>query len=120
LIGARSDRVGGVDPGVQRRPPDYEKWKRRIVVEYPNSDAAYPEWEAWLKSQIGMGYDKGDILGFILGTQIMQEGHWICSALQNEALERVKIFRPCPISSQQITPNSLFLMSTQAGGVVAT
>lgn len=115
LIGARSDRIGGVSPGVQHRPANYARWKRRTLVTFPHTEGAYPGWVSWLDRQIGAGYDKGDILGFILGVSLMQEGHWICSALQDAALEQKQLLPPTPIPPQQITPNSLYLMCIAAG-----
>lgn len=117
LIGARSDAVGGEPPGVQRRPANYERWKRRTLMSFPHTDGAYTSWSSWLMQNIGKPYDKGDIVGFILGVSLMQEGHWICSALQTAALEQVFLLPESPVPPQQITPNSLFLMCIAAGGV---
>lgn len=118
LIGARSDVIGKVAAGVRLRPVDYEKWKKQTVVTFPNTEGLYPKWSEWLTQQIGCGYDKGDIIGFILGIELMQEGHWICSALQYAALQSVRLLPPCPIPPQQITPNGLFLMCCAAGAVI--
>ena len=112
LLGARSDTAGGQPPGFRSRPAEYEQWQRRCVVTIPATPAEYVQWEQWLLSQVGVGYDKGDILGLILGRPMAQEGHWICSAAQTNALRVVnKLPTPLPFDEHQITPNTLLSMT---------
>ena len=113
LLGARADAIGGQPAGVHIRPPNYEKWKRRAIVEIPYEGAA---WELWLRKQVGLEYDKGAILSFITGIQDHQAGHWICSACQYGALESVSLLHPCPLPSSQVTPDTLFMLVTAGLG----
>jgi hypothetical protein len=115
LLGARSDSVGGQPPGVRIRPPNYEKWKRRAVVTLQSTDQQAQAWRDFLKSQIGLGYDKADIIGFIIGRPMSTPGHWICSALQMDALEVVKVFPNLPLTPQQCPPNMLMAMLLARG-----
>ncbi len=117
LIGARSDSVGGQPPGIRIRPSGYESWARRAVVTFPHTEELYPIYERNAKKRIGEGYDKADILGFILGISLSQPGHWICSAFQTEQLEPggVNLLPLLPVQPQQITPNTLLLMCVAAG-----
>lgn len=107
LLGARSDSVGGKPPGVQIRPVDYAKWTRRTIIELPCTPYEADTWEAFLRSQVGCGYDKADILGLILGKPLMTAGHWICSALQLDALEVIHRIPKIPLTPQQCPPNML-------------
>lgn len=117
LLGARSDAVGGKPPGVQVRPADYAraKWTRRTIIELPCSAYEAATWEAFLRSQINCGYDKADILGLILGKPLMTSGHWICSALQLDALEVIGRIPKIPLTPQQCPPNMLAAMLQALG-----
>lgn len=123
LLGARDDVIkplgGGpiVLPGVQVRPPYYERWVRRCVVEIDATPQQEKHWERWLRSQVGRQYDSGSIWGFILGREMHHKGQWICSALQSEALELIGKFGQIPTPPAQITPNSLLIAATAMGGV---
>lgn len=116
LVGARSDQVGGQPPGLRRRPPQYEHWRMQTLVTFPNTEALYPAFEKATLAKVGSGYDKADILGFIIGKPLMQPGHWICSAAQADSLAEVGLLHVSPFSPQQITPTSLFLICTAGGG----
>jgi hypothetical protein len=108
LLGARSDVIGGKPAGVQIRPPAYEKVNRRAIMELPATTLQSEAWESFLRSQIGHGYDKSDILGFILGRPMMQAGNWICSAVQLDALEVSRRMPMLPaLTPQQCPPNML-------------
>jgi hypothetical protein len=126
-LGARSDiikPIGGgpeIPAGVQIRPPFYEKWDKRVVVSIPSTPAQANAWDWYLRKQINDGYDTSDIIGLIIGKPIMQSGHWICSALQTDALqyEPVGLLGKLGQPPQQITPNTLFEVSLAIGGKVA-
>ena len=123
LLGARSDTITlkdgtRIDPGVQVRPPLYAKWKRREVLQLPSTDEQARRWEAFLRSQVGMGYDKADIIGFIVGKPLMQPGHWICSALQLDALEVAQVLPRVALTPQQCPPNMLSAMLQALGAAV--
>lgn len=75
LLGARSDAVGGVYPGVRVRPANYEKWVRRTLVELPVTESRAHAWVEALQRQVGCQYDKQAILGFILGRREHTKGH---------------------------------------------
>lgn len=114
LLGARDDAVGGKPPGVQIRPQGYEKWDRKEVVEIATSSQQADVWRSYLRSQIGMQYDKGAIWDFILGRQdLHQAGHWICSALQTGALQAAGLLRRLPVPDQQVSPDALYLLASQ-------
>lgn len=116
LLGARSDRIGQIPPGVQIRPDNYERWTRRSVVEIPATELRAIAWETWLRKQIGRPYDIQAIWGFVLGERKHGEGRWICSACAFESLEQVNLLKPTPVPAAQITPDSLFELVTAGLG----
>lgn len=119
LAGARSDAVGDRPPGFQIRPAAYEDWKRTATVEVPCAPHKALEWEMWLRKQVGRQYDKDAILGFVLGKRLHEEGHWICSAAQTEALRHVSLLYRTATVDSEITPNALFqLVTAGLGGKV--
>jgi uncharacterized protein YycO len=116
LLGARSDVVGDQPAGVQIRPSNYEKWKRTQMIALQTTEKQASDWEAWLRSQVGMPYDKADIIGLIIGSPIMTAGHWICSALQFQAEKNVGIFpADMPLIDQQASPNTLLACNYAVG-----
>ena len=88
---ARSDVIAGVPAGVHIRDPKTEKARYRerwaLTVEQPVYDA----WEANLRARITDDYGKTDIVDFIIPRPGHQNGHWICSAHDIDALEHVKL-----------------------------
>jgi hypothetical protein len=120
-LGARSDHAGGKPPGVQVRPPRYERWKRQVILELPFTAEQTTAWLKFLMSQEGLGYDQGDILGLIIGRPLMTAGHWICSALQFDAVQHPTVaWLPAdlPVIPQQVSPNGIFLAFSVAGARV--
>lgn len=116
LLGARSDSVGGQPPGVQIRPSNYESWKRTQMISIATTDKQASDWEGWLRTQVGFGYDKADIIGLIIGRPILEVGHWICSALQFQAEKNIGIFPPdMPLIDQQASPNTLLACNYAIG-----
>lgn len=116
LLGARSDVVGGQPKGVRIRPPGYERWIRRTVVELDCGPRQAKAWEAWLRKQIGKPYDQGSIWGFILGRGLHQPGHWICSACAEGALRAAGVLHPSPWHPSAVTPDALFFAVTAGAG----
>lgn len=116
LLGARSDAVGGQAPGVRVRPPGYEKWRRRTVVEVPCSEGRAFAWAEVLQRQVGCPYDQQAILGFLFGRREHTKGRWICSALQTHGLKRVHLLHRVPIPDSQVTPDNLFTLVTAGLG----
>lgn len=119
LLGARADVIRGIAPGVQVRPPNYEKWKKRTLIEISSLPEQASAWERWLRMQIGKQYDQGAILGFITGHHRHDRGHWICSAAQAGALRQCGKLHRFDIPDCQVTPNALHLTVTAGlGGFV--
>lgn len=115
-LGARSDVIKGIPAGVQIRPEDYETWKRRDVLTLDCTPEEETDWEYRLRRNIGLGYDKGDILGFITGHPMSEPGHWICSAVQLDVIETMgKVNLRGKITPQQCPPNMLYAMLLAIG-----
>ena len=90
------------------------------MVSLPATPKQAADWEAYLRSQIGAGYDKADILGLILGIPLMSAGHWICSALQFSGLRVIGKVPAITQIPQQISPNTLYFGTQLIGGLVST
>lgn len=118
-LGARADVTGGEPPGVRIRPAGYEVWKDRKVATLDVTQVEYAVWEKYLLAQVGLPYDKGDILGLIAGRDLSEKGHWICSELQTSALQTISRLPSLPVPPQQVTPNSLLLMVAAIGFVIS-
>ena len=118
LLGARSDWVGERPPGVQIRPPEYLPFKRRIVIQMqcqPEQRNAYIDF---LYKQIGKPYDYQAIMAFLFNRDWRQPDSWICSELQSAAAEAAGIVQRLYLAANKITPVSLALALTAAGGSV--
>ena len=87
LLGARSDRIGGKAPGVQIRPPGYEKWKSRVVMTLAVDRDTEAAFLRFLNAQIDKPYDSTAIWGFATGRDWRNPDEWFCSELQTAALE---------------------------------
>jgi len=125
LLGARDDAIyvegrdgdwSRIAPGVRLRPPEYETWARKAVIQIPCSPANANRWEEFLRGQIGQPYDSGSIWGFVLGIRSHQTGHWICSALQSAALQDIGLMGRTTVPTNQITPDALYLLATAGLG----
>lgn len=115
-LDARSDVLGGVPAGVHIRLPDTETWvkKRRATLQVTEQE--YADWEANLRGKIGCPYDKGGIMGFILGKDDHGKGQWFCSALAINAVQHIKkVPYPLPILAHQISPDAALLILATAG-----
>ena len=122
LVGARSDEIFDPDkdlwipPGVQIRPPKYEKWVRRGLLRKPCTDDEYQRWAGWILSKRGRQYDKGAILDFISGRRdLHRAGEWICSAFGTESLEKLGWLPRLPIPADQVTPNTFIIAACAVG-----
>ena len=127
LLGARDDVIDPpglpvVKAGVQLRPPNYERWARRSVIDIPATPIEERRWLDFLQHQINFQYDSGAILAFITGRrEPTAPGHWICSALQMGAARASGKAFATLIPDSQVTPNSLYLLFTAGlGGVVVS
>jgi hypothetical protein len=114
LLGARSDRAGGQPPGVQVRPPDYEAWSKRDVVELDVTQAELNAWIFFLHAQIGKPYDTIDLLAdFAAGRDWRNPDAWWCSELGAAAAE-ASGWLPEKIGQTVnfITPRDLYIIVT--------
>ena len=131
LLGARSDTVKAqtghmagmpVPPGVQIRPPFYEKWKRRVVFRIPATHEQQIKWVQFHEAQIGKPYDRSLILGFALGNSFgtprdwRDPDSWICSEEAAAAGEAAGIIEPLYVGPASISPNSLAIALSNARG----
>ncbi len=107
LLGARSDKCGGRPPGVQVRPPNYEKWQRVVRAELDATPIQEKMYYDFLNKQIGKPYDKKAILAFVLNRDWRERDSWICSELQAAALESCGWLPPLYLSANKITPVAL-------------
>ena len=110
LLGARSDQIGNVAPGVQIRPPNYETWKRRVVMKLTVEPAKERKFLDFLHNQIGKPYDKTAILGFVAGRDWRAADSWFCSELQAAALEVATVSPLLYSPTNKITPAALALV----------
>jgi len=122
LLGARSDAIGGQDPGVRIRPPGYEAWPRLIIMrkEVPASQAR--AWERFLAAQVGAPYDKRGIWDFVTGGNLTDSGRdwrdpsaWFCSELWVRSLEVAGVIPLLPLSPNRITPGTAACIAGAAG-----
>jgi len=115
-LDARSDRLGGVPPGVHIRDPQTEAWVRRRRVSLQVSDFEYSEWEANLRAKIGDHYAVWDIVGFFLDKMLHRPATYDCCALAINALQHIKkVPFPLVIPAHQTTPDVLLLIVQTTG-----
>lgn len=118
LLGARSDAIGGQDPGVQIRPAGYEKWKRRVVMSLPTTPAQDAKFQNFLIAQLGKPYDSSAIWGFVAGRDWRSANSWYCAELAAAALEIAGI---CPLlysPVNKITPAALATVMSALGATI--
>lgn len=113
LLGARSDAVGGMPPGVRIRPFGYEIVDRAVTVALACSPAVEGKWVQFLMGQCGKPYDELAIAAFPADRDWRETDSWFCSELQARALEVCGFF-PAPINTpaNEITPRDLLLMTS--------
>jgi hypothetical protein len=110
LLGARSETIGTIPPGVQIRPVAYEKWTRTQTVKLMGGPGLEGDFHDFLWRQIGKPYDELAIVAFVVQRDWRSEGSWICSELVAAALEHCRWFpkRLADIASE-VTPRDLLL-----------
>jgi uncharacterized protein YycO len=118
LMGARSDRTGGKPPGVQIRPPNYEKWKERVVISLEATELQKQSVIAFNISQEGKPYDHTAIWGFVSGRNWREQDSWFCSELQAAAMESADLWPPLYTPNNKITPAGLATIISAVGGTV--
>lgn len=117
LIGARFNSIGGRPPGVWIRPPGYDTWVRRIVMEVPATPEQTKKFYAFMLAQQGKPYDHAAIWGFIIGRDWREDDSWICSecvTAAGEASVLPKLFSP----TYKISPGMCAMAFSAIGGKV--
>ena len=115
LLGARSDDVGGKPPGVQIRPPDYEKVSLKVVFTVPATEAQEGAFYDFLHKQVGKPYDKKAILGFVTGRNWRDDDAWFCDELQARAGEISTLFPFLYLDASGLTPGASSLPFSAIG-----
>lgn len=115
LMGARSDAVGGKPPGVQIRPPFYERWKKRVVMKLACTELQKQSVIAFNMSQEGKPYDRSAIWGFVAGRDWRQQDSWFCSELQAAAIESADLTHPLYAPKSKVTPAALATLLSAVG-----
>lgn len=110
LLGARSDVVDDVRPGVRVRNPSYVGDCRTLRVELPCAPAIERAYLEFLHAQIGKPYDVEGIMDFIGGRDWHEPDAWFCSELAAAGLEHAGYFEyPLTTPTNKITPSDLLL-----------
>lgn len=111
MLGARSETIGAVPPGVQIRPAHYEVWTRTEILKIEAFPTCEEEFHAFLHEQIGKPYDWEAIIAFAVHRNWRMHDAWFCSELIAAALESSAWF-PEPLSEavNEITPRDLLLI----------
>lgn len=105
LLGARQDE------GVQIRPPDYEKFDRKLAVQLPCPMAVSDKFYEFIKAQVGKPYDMTAIAGFASGRDWRTPDSWFCSELAAAALEQSGYFAgKLSTPANKVTPDDLLLV----------
>lgn len=117
FYGARSDRVGGMPPGVWPRPPNYAVFSRRVVMTIPATDEQVERYWQWAADQLGKPYDWLAIIAFLPGRNWRSEGRWYCSEEVTRDLEVATIFQRASMPPNKVTPNALALAVSVRPGV---
>jgi hypothetical protein len=119
LLGARSDTVGGITPGVRIRPANYEKWAHRMVMEIPCTAWQENAYYEFLHKQIGKPYDKRAIWGFVTGRNWRDDDSWICSEVTAASAEAGTLFPRLYLPVNKITPVALACLGSAIKGKIA-
>lgn len=123
LMGARSDVITppgspiAIPAGFRIRPPDYERWARRVKMTLQCSAEQKDRALKFAMSQEGKPYDDWDILGFIFGHHWHTQGHWICSAVASATLIASGLISEMYFPVEEITPNTLASVVSSHGAI---
>jgi hypothetical protein len=120
LYGARSDAVGGVPPGVQSRPPDYEKFARRVRMSFSSTPAEEKTFWDFAYAQRGKPYDTTAILAFVANRDWRTPDAWFCSELATASLETAAICPPLYSPVNKIEPVTLAIVCSALGEIVTS
>lgn len=118
LFGARDDHVGGKPPGLEKRPPGYATFIRRVVAHIPGTILQQQGYWAFLDSQEHKPYDEMDIWRFAENKDANPNGQWFCNAVVITALQSVDLLRsPLYLAPQKLTPVAAMVLITSIAGV---
>jgi hypothetical protein len=115
LLGARSDKIMGIAPGVQIRPSIYVELEHDLItrVNIPCTDQQEKLYYEFVKSQIGKPYDKTAIFAFIVDRDWTEPDSWFCSELNSAATMHCGLFKHLACPRNKIDPGDLiFLISS--------
>jgi hypothetical protein len=118
LLGARSDVICHIPPGVQIRPAFYEKWKERVVMCLNVSPEKEKAFTLFLKQQLFKPYDSTAIWGFLAGRDWRDDRKWFCSELQTAALEIAGISPELYTPRNKVTPAALATVMSAIGAAI--
>ena len=121
LLGARSDQVGAIPPGVQIRPPDYRAYRTVRLVSVPCTPDQADRFYQRLKGEIGRPYSPITIVGLMIGHDFHDAAGWICDKLQAWSACEEDIL-PADLLSpylDELTPNSLWIAAAVAARYLA-
>jgi hypothetical protein len=122
IIDARSDRVAGAPPGVQRRPARYLDSERKWVLLQLGAEHQYEPWVNALVSQLGKPYDQIGIWDFATGSVYdrnwRDQSAWFCSELGVWAQEQAQMCPRLPGPVFRITPGAALLLDIGLGATV--
>lgn len=117
LIGARSDHVAGVKPGVRVRPAGYARFTHRTVLQMSCTVAQKRAYMGFLRAQVGKPYDSEALWAFVFNRDWRAPDSWICSELQAAACEASGLVRKLFLAANKITPVALALALSAAGAI---
>lgn len=118
LYGARSDVVGGAPAGVQSRPPDYEKFARRVRMSFSTTTAEEKTFWDFAYAQRGKPYDTTAIIAFLANRDWREPDAYFCSELAAACLETAGICPPLYSPINKIEPVTLAIVCSALGAVV--
>ena len=119
LLGARSDHVGGMPPGVQIRPAKYANWVEVYRVYLTTAPLPEHLFYEFLVHQLNKPYDKIGIFDFVFGVahdrNWRDESAWFCSELIVAALEYAGIIKRLTLDAFKIDPGGASLITSAIG-----
>jgi uncharacterized protein YycO len=112
LLGARSDKIMGVPPGVQIRPASYVLAEHDLItrVVIPCTDAQQKKYYQFVTSQIGKPYDKTAIFAFVVNRDWTEDDAWFCSELNSAGTMACGLFKHLSQPHNKIDPGDLFFL----------
>lgn len=126
-IDARNDWIKLKDgtwipPGVQHRPPNYEKWKRWAIVEFEVTEEQEFQYYAFLHQQVvdKVQYDSRAILGIIFGLPLHAKGHYMCSEMFFAVMHKIGVAKPTTVKGYEVSPDDAYLLATAGWGGTVT